>query len=264
MSTGTTPIYVDIESLLDLRQAILSKLMGPKDLVEFINSEEYNFRNTDIFKKVDMTKYEEIYNTMTIDLLQRSTVTFIVNTIRTKLMNLEKRNALYGESKKPEVVLNVHPFELTQAQADTLQNLLFIKLDKKCLISIISKPVEEVGPFFIKNMDFTACYIYRASRWIEQHTDTLNNIKLPDTLLYFPAVYKVEDDTNEIEKIKKLGFKDIFGYVEFLLSSAVNINFLPIVFYNNIVTSSILVDKYNEGLSKTSLGESDGNIGSEV
>lgn len=257
--TDTSKIYVDIESLLDLRQAILSKLMGPKDLVEFINSDEYNFRNTDNFKNVDMIKYEEIYSNMTVDLLQRSTVTFIANTLRTKLMNLEKRNALYSETKKPEVVLNVYPFDLIQAQADTLQNLLFIKLDKKCLVSVINKPVEEVGPFFIKSMEFTACYIYRASRWIEQHTETLNNIKLPDTLLYFPAIYKVEDDTNEIDKIKKLGFKDIFGYVEFLLSSAVNINFLPIVFYNNIVTSSILVDKYNEGLSKTSLGETDGD-----
>mgnify|MGYP003593691835 CR=1 FL=1 len=68
---------------------------------------------------------------------------------------------------------------------------------------------------------------------------------------------KILKSPKEIEKIKKLGFKDIFGYGEFLLSSAVNINFLPIVFYNNIVTSSILVDKYNEGLSKTSLGEND-------
>lgn len=260
----TSKIYVDIESLLDLRQAILSKLMDPKSLLDFINSEEYNFRNTDNFTNVDMTKYEEIYKSMTIDLLQRSTVTFIVNTIRTKLMNLEKRNALYGESKKPEVFFNIYPFNVTQAQADALQNLLFIKLGKCCLVSIINKPIKEVGPFFIKSMNFTACFIYRVSEWIEQHTDSLNNIKLHDTLIYFPSIYKVEDVDNEIEKIRKLGFRDIFGYVEFLLSSAVNINFLPIVFYNNIVTSSILIDNYNKDLSKTSLGDNDGNISDEV
>ena len=93
--TETSKIYVDIESLLDIRQAILSKLMNPKDLIDFVNTEEYNFRSTDNFAKVDMAKYEEIYKSPTLDLLQRSTVTFIVNTIRTKLMNLEKRNALY-------------------------------------------------------------------------------------------------------------------------------------------------------------------------
>ena len=57
--TETSKIYVDIESLLDLRQAILSKLMNPKDLIDFVNTEEYNFRTTDNFAKVDMTKYEE-------------------------------------------------------------------------------------------------------------------------------------------------------------------------------------------------------------
>lgn len=260
----TSKIYVDIESLLDLRQAILSTFIDPKDLIEFINTEEYNFRTTDNFANVDMVQYEEIYKKPSLDLLQRSTVTFIVNTIRTKLMNLEKRNALYNETKKPEVMLNVYPFDMTQKQADVLQNLLFIKLGSCCLVSIINKPIEEVGPYFIQSMNFTACYIYRSSRWIEHHTDTLNTIKLPDTLIYFPAIYKVEENKKELSKLTKLGFKDIFGYIEFLLSSAVNINFLPIVFYNNIVTSSILVDKYNEGLSKTELGETDGNIGDEV
>lgn len=260
----TSKIYVDIESLLDIRQAILSKLMNPKDLIDFVNTEEYNFRTTDNFAKVNMAEYEEIYKAPTLDLLQRSTVTFIVNTIRTKLMNLEKRNALYSETKKPEIMLNIYPFEMTQAQADAFQNLLFIKLGSCCLVSIINKPIEEVGPYFINTMNFTACFIYRVSRWIEHHTDTLNNIKLPDTLIYFPAIYKVEEDKKELDKLRKLGFKDVFGYLEFLLSSAVNINFLPIVFYNNIVTSSILIDKYNEDLSKTSLGESDGNIGDEI
>lgn len=264
MSTGTTPIYVDIHSLLDIRQAILSKLVDPIKLAEFVVSDEYNFRKTDIFKNVDMVEYEKIKNNLTADILTRTTVTYIVNTIITKLQNLQKRNSYYGESKKPEVLVNVHPFKLTEKQADIIQNLVFIKLGKSCLVTLIDKPTEEISPFFIKSLDITACYIYDASCWIENHTDSLNNIKLPDSLIYFPSIYKVEDDANEIAKITKLGFKDIFGYVEFLLSSAVSINFLPILFYSNIVSSSIMINKYNESLAKTSLGENDGNISTEV
>ena len=74
----TSKIYVDIESLLDVRQAILSKLMDPVKLAEFVVSDEYSFRKTDIFKNVDMVEYEKIYKDMTVDLLQRTTVTFIV------------------------------------------------------------------------------------------------------------------------------------------------------------------------------------------
>lgn len=262
--TDTSKIYVDIESLLDIRQAVISKLIDPVKLAEFVVSEEYSFRTTDIFKNVDMVEYDKIYSNLTVDLLQRSTITYIVNTIKTKLMNLQKRNAYYGESKPPEVLLNVYPFDLTKSQADALQNLFFLKLGSCSIVTLINKPVEEITPYFIKSLDINTCYIYRGNIWIEKHTDSLNTVKLPDTLLYFPSVYKLQDADDEIRKITKLGFKDIFGYVEFLLSSAVNINFLPILFYNNIVSSSILIDKYNEGLAKSSLGDFNGDISPEV
>lgn len=260
----TSKIYVDIYSLLDIRQAILSKLIDPIKLAEFVVSDEYNFRKTDIFTNVDMVEYKRIEQNITADILPRATVTYIINTVITKLQNLQKRNSYYGESKQPEVLLNVYPFKLTEEQTEALQNLVFIKLGKACFVTLINKPVEEISPFFIKSLDISACYIYDASCWIETHTDSLNNIKLPDSLIYFPSIYKVEDDTNEITKITKLGFKDIFSYVEFLLSSAVNINFLPIFFYSNIITSSLIVDKYNESLAKTSLGENSGNISPEI
>ena len=262
--TDTSKIFVDIESLLDIRQAILSKLMDPVKLAEFVVSDDYSFRKTDIFKNVDMVEYDKLSKNLSIDLLQRSTVTYIVNTIKTKLMNLQKRNTYYGETKTPEILLNVYPFDFNEKQAEALQNLFFVKLGSCCLITLIKKPIEEITPYFIKSLDINTCYIYHANIWIEKHTDTLNKMKLPDTLLYFPAICKVEDDTNEIAKITKMGFKDIFGYVEFLLSSAVNINFLPVLFYNNIVSSSLLIDKYNEGLAKSSLGDHDVNIGDEV
>ena len=261
---NTSKIYVDIESLLDIRQAILSKLMDPIKLADFIISDEYNFRKTDIFKNVNMIEYEKIYKNMTVDLLERSTVTFIVNTIKTKLVNLQKRNAFYGETKYPEVMLNVYPFKLTQKQADAIQNLLFIKLGSCCLVTVIYKPIEEISPFFIKSSDISACYIYNSSEWIEKHADALNKLKIQDTLIYFPAIYKVEDDANEVSKITKLGFKDIFSYVEFLFSSAVRINFLPIVFYTNIIVSSILIEKYNKSMERTSLGDYDGDISDEI
>jgi len=262
--TGTSSIYVDIESLFDIRQAILSKLMPTTKLVDFVISDEYNFRKTDIFKNVDMVEYEKIKQNLTADILPRATITYIVNTLNTKLQNFQKRSSYYGESKQPEILLNVYPFNLTEKQAATIQNLLFVKLGKTCAVTLINKPVEDISPFFIKSHDVIVCYIYDSSRWLEKHTDSLNTIKLPDTFIYFPSIYKVEDTANEIAKITKLGFKDIFGYVEFLLSSAININFLPILFYSNIVSSSIAVDKYNETLSKTSLGESDGDSSPEV
>lgn len=259
----TSKLYVDIESILDIRQAILSKLMNLEDLTNYVNSNDYNFRKNDIFP-IDMNTYNNFNNKKEIDLLSRSTITYIVNTLRTKLMNLEKRNTYYGESKVPEILLNIYPFNLNEEQVKIIQNLLFIKLDSKCMINIINKPISEITPYFIKSLDIITCYIYNFSEWLDKHTDALSVTKLPDTIFYFPSIYKIQDDANELDKITKLGFKDIFAYLEFLLSSITNINFLPIVFYSNIVTSSTLIDKYNEELKDTKLGESDGDIGTKI
>ena len=259
----TSKIYVDIASLLDIRQAILTKLMNLTEVTEFLNSDKYNFRDIDIFP-VDMNLYNEINNNKEVDLLPRSTVTYVANTLKTKILNLEKRNTYYGETKVPEVILNVYPFKLTEEQANSIQNFLFVKLDSKCLITIINKPVEEITPYFIKSLDVVACYIYDFTTWLDKHTDSLNVTKLPDTLFYFPTLYKVKDDTNEIDKIVKMGFKDVFGYLEFMYSSVANINFLPIVFYSNIITSTILIDQVNEELKGTSLGDHDGSVSEQV
>lgn len=260
----TSKIYIDIESLFDIRQAALSKLMPPDELANFVISDEYNFRTTDIFKNVDMSEYNKIKENTDPDLLPRSTVTFILNTLTTKLQNLQKRNSYYGETKQPEILLNVYPFKLTEKQLNSIQNLLFIKLGKSCHVNLIDKSIADISPHFIKSLDISSCFIYDVSGWIEKHGDTLNTINLPDTLIYFPSIYKLEDDADEISKIVKLGFKDIFSYVEFLLSNVANVSFLPILFYSNIVSSSIMVEKYNETLSKTSLGDKDGDISTKV
>ena len=260
----TNKILVDIESLFDIRQAMLSKLTNIDNLVNLVNSEEYNHRKVDIFKDIDMAEYEKINNNKTVDLLQRSTVTYIINVLKSKVQTLEKRNNFYGETKAPEIILNIHPFNLSEEQVNVLQNLLFVKLDSKCLITIISKSNAELTPHFIKSLSIIVCIIYNFSEWLSHNTDALNTIKLPDVLFYFPSVYKIEDTNNEMEKITKQGFKDVFSYLEFLLSSVANINFLPILFYSNLITASILVDQYNDELKNVSLGDDDGDISTEV
>jgi len=260
----TAKILVDLDSLLDIRQAILSNLLNIEDLTNLINSEEYNFRDTDIFPNIDKDKYDEINNNRTDNLLPRSTISYILNILKTKIVNLEKRNTFYGETKTPEIILNIYPYNLTKEQIEHIQNLLFIKLDSKCLVNVINKSIEELTPYFIKSSDIITCFIYDFTIWLEKHTDALSAVKLPDTLFYFPSIYKIKYDKKQLEEINKLGFKDLFSYVEYLYSSVANISFLPIVFYSNIITASILIEKYNDVLKNTKLGDNDGDSSTEI
>lgn len=237
-------IYVDIQSLLDLRQAFLSKLMDLETLTTFINSDEYNFRELDVFP-VDMKEYESIQNKNDISVLARSTITYILNALQSKVAGLEKRNNFYGETKTPEVILNIYPYNLPSDHIEALQNMLFVKLGSKCLVTVINKHIDDITPHFIKSSNIVTLFIYDFSKWLNKHTDSVRVLKLPDVLFYFPSLYKVKDTNNEIEKITKTGFKDLFAYLEFMYSSVMNINFLPVLFYSNIVTSSIILEKYS-------------------
>lgn len=257
-------IYVDIESLLDIRQGILHKLVEEEKLVEYLNSDEYNLRDIDEFSIVNMDDYRRLYNEKPVDILKYSTITYIINVLNSKVVNLEKRNGYYGEKRLPEVLLNIYPFNLDKATIELIQNALFIKLNKKTYVEIISISNKDLSPFFIKNSSMVTCLIYNFQEWISAHADSLREVKLLDTVLYFPSIYYNKGTKEDIQYIKNLGFKDIFSYVEFLIAEYAIINFLPTVFYSNIMTSSLYADQFNKILVKKELDKETNNANSST
>jgi len=258
----TSKILIDIFSLLDIRQAILYSLYEDKEkLSDYLLSEEYNFRGIDVFPNINEIEYNNKLKECSLELLPFSTITYLIISIKTKLSNIEQRNNFYRENKVPEVILNVYPFKLNSKQVEQLQNILFVKLDTNTLVNIVNLPPKEISPLFIKNGGFISCFMYDFSEWIEQHSSSLENIKLTDTILYFPSISKAKISEEELSKITKLGFKDIFGYTEFLFSSVANISFLPTVFYSNLITAMGYLSKFNDILKNKKLDkEEDINI----
>lgn len=243
-------IYVDIESLLDIRQGILHKLVEEDKLVKYINSDEYNLREIDEFSIANMEEYRKIYEAKPVDILKHSTVTYIVNILNTKVANLEKRNNYYGEKKLPQVLLNIYPFKLDKDTIELIQNFLFIKLNRRTFVEIINIPNKELSPFFIKSSSIVTCLIYNFQEWFNLHADSLIENKLLDTILYFPSIYYDKGTDEDIQYIKNLGFKDIFSYIEFIMAEYAIVNFLPIVFYSNLITASLYTEQFNKVLIK--------------
>lgn len=256
--TDTTKIYVDLASLLDLRQGTLYYLVEDKEkLAKYIQSEEYNFRETDTFPIVNQEEFDKLYKSADIKIIPQSIVTHILVTIQSKLANLGSRNAYYGETKTPEVMLNVYPYKLTEEQSAQLQNMLFVKLNTNTMVTITSMTPQELSPYFIKTSSISAAFIYDIQPWLDAHGDKIENVKLPDTILYFPSLFKEAPTKEDKEKIEKMGFKDIFSYTEYLFSTSVSLNFLPTLFYTNLVTANSYLTKFNEELKDTPLSNKD-------
>jgi len=241
-------IYIDIESLLDLRQGTLNYLTEDIETVlNLINSDKYNFREIDDFSDlVPIDEFKKIYNNPPLDIIGMSTITYLVNVLKSKIDNLEKRNVFYNEQKKPEIVLNLHPFKLSKEQQDIFVDMFFTKLDTETFISVIYLPIKDISPYFIQSNNFISCFIYNVSEWLDCHLDALRKLKLHDNLIYFPSIYSKKGTEEEIKYIEQLGFKDIFGYLEFLLSDVASINFLPVLFYTNIISATVMIEKYGD------------------
>lgn len=253
--TENTKIYVDIQSLIDLRQGILSQLSATDDMAEYLVSNDYNFRELDVFPLVDMVKYKEIEAASLKKTISLGTVTYIINSIKSKIVAAERRNVHAGKAEAPEIILNIHPFKLNNEELAAIQNLLFVKMGIESVITIVDIKMEELTPFLIKTTGFIACFIYDFGKWFLLHSNALMKIKLSDSTLYFPALYAVEEDKDQLKEINKIGFKDLFSYVEYLLSERIVISFLPAVFYSNIITSSLILKKFNKDLKGMSLDD---------
>lgn len=256
MEQKSAKIYVDIQSLLDTRQGVLAQLMEKEKLFEYINSDEYNFRNIDKFP-VDMNEYNRINKEARVETLQNSMVTYIVELLKTKLFNMEKRNSFMGESKPPEILLNIYPYSLTEKQAELIKSALFVKLGLDCFIDVIKIKESDLTPYFIKNYNIIACFIYDVTHWLDIHLEALDKLKMPELLVYGPSLYKQFDNEKmkDIDEIRKMGFKDIFNYLEFFVMSVAGLSFLPVAFYSNVITASRIVEKFKSEVSKTSLAE---------
>ena len=239
----TNKIYVDIQSLLDIRQSVLAQLMGVEETLTYINTDEYNFRDIDKFP-VDMEAYKNLMDNKDGLALRQATITYIEVVLKSKINSLEKIGGFSDDSIQPEIVLNTYPYQLTREAVGLLQNAVFLKLGQNCHVKVVYDAVSVWSPVFIKQNKVSAAFIYDLTSWMNRHGESLSTQGMKECNIYSPAIGKIELTPAEDKQIKKLGFNDIYAYTEYIMSSACRIQFLPIVFYTNIVTATVLLDKH--------------------
>lgn len=249
-------IYVDMESLFDLRQGFLATHVEDKEKVmDYLLSEEYNFREVDTFPFTLSQRYTDVIKQPTKELLEASSITRIFLSLKQKIDSIENRNKYYNESKEAQILLNLYPFTFTDEEAEHIRNLLFVKLGTECTINITNLSLKALTPIYIKMTGIVSLFIYDFKEWFKEHANALKTIQLHDTLFYFPAVYDKLPTEEEMKKINKLGFRDPMSYLEYILSPVTSVNFLPAVFYSNVVTALGHLEKFDGQLKNEFVNE---------
>ena len=249
--SDTNKIYVDIQSLLDLRQSVLVALMG-EEALEYVNKEDYYLRVTDNFP-VDLQEMKEMLSTGDVRCLNNTTVTYISTLLTNNLVQMEKLSVFNGDSNRPELLINIYPFKFKDSTVASLKDAIFIKLQHPVLITVVSEPISTWSPSFIKHSGIKQFYCYDTTTWLNNHSSKLEAGDLRECRVYFPSLGHVLPTKHDIRELQKLGFKDIFGYTEFILAPYVKIQFLPVVFYSNLITATMVLDGFNEELVKTQM-----------
>ncbi len=249
----TVKIYIDAESLFDIRQGILYKYTKDKDkLLRYLTSEDYNYRMKDSFPLVSDEVYQNELSAIKNDVLEYSTLTHIYQVLLKRLDKFLTVAEFKGQCKVPEIILNVYPFRLNQQQMDHVQNLLFYKLNTDLVVTVVRMEPQEVSPLYFSTSEFNAGFIYNFTQWGNHHIKSLEACKLTNAPFCFAPIQK--NDVDE-KLVVKLGFKDMFSYTEFLLSSVIQLNFLPMPFYSNLQVAEHYLKQMGKEVMKRPLSE---------
>ena len=255
MSTASK-IYIDIQSLLEIRQSALVSIMGEEQALALIHTPEYYGRETDEFP-VDMDKFQEMVSGDISAALRHATVTYMVATLTNRISQVEKLSTFNNDSGQTELIVNTHPFRLPDNVVEKFRDALFVKLGIPVHITLVNTPLEEWTPTFLKHSGIQQFYCYDGARWLGHFTEQLATGCLRDVRLFFPSIGRAKLEKKQLKDIQRLGFRDVFAYTEFIFAPYTKIQFLPTIFYSNLISAIALLDGFDAELRKTPLTPQD-------
>lgn len=206
-------IYIDMDSLLDTRLGVLSRLSSDGTRNVFNNNNYWDRENEDWSQLTQGVITQEVFETAwknrdTHD-LKLSRMTGIVAVIKSILgeYNRAKRDEFIDYSIALEI--NVHPYELTAEEMDVLTGILKEDiLQEDFTVLFVSIPLEELTLKYIDDQ-YSAVILYSFHHWIKTHCYELSHQSIKDVTMIVPRIFEhdVSGLTIEQKKEQVLGFK---------------------------------------------------------
>lgn len=244
-------IYADIASIIDLRQGMLRYLSNDDEkVIEYLNSPDYYNRTMDDFSSiVDMQKYHELELNPTSKIISLSTISHVLKIINNRLLDsLHKEGWI--ERDQHQLVVNIHPFKFTKDELEMFEKALRIKLDFEVDVRLIDTPNKDIHIDYLNRYGFDEIYIYKGTEWLNYNILMLTgNNRSYDFRVFTPALYTKEDPRRKDIK------HDPFSLLELIVGMRLSFNFLPTLFYINVISADVLISAMHEKFSKTPTDE---------
>lgn len=234
-------VYIDIESLMDLRQGYILSLpdRDPTEVANYLASDDYTRRDSDEFKFGTKEGYQDAVNRGIKTILFNSTITYLTVTVINSINGIINRNAIEQANNIPTVWVNVYPFKLSTEEIEIFRDALFQRLGIDTYIELVSIPKEELSPSWLSGSAISTVIMYDYAEWFRIHGQSVVTVSLPDIQFYFPKMYEVapktEDEIAEVAEIEQLG--SLFELHRSFLEKFLRITFMLPLFYCNSITA---------------------------
>lgn len=236
-------IYIDIDSLIDVRTSIIKKIAGEDRAFEIVTSDAFNFRTADIFD-INMDDYLKAYQERSKEDIENGVVSYMFNILKNRTKRL--LHLCQTQNTTPDILiyLNIYPYKLTIAQANAIAFTLEKKLQLGISVVPINMELKDITPLYIKSHQIKELFIYDSSTWLKENTEAATKASVQNIVFNFPAITAQVLDKDNLKKLDESGFKDIFSLTEFILSPIITAIFVPVIFYTNVILSSSKISEF--------------------
>lgn len=189
-------IFVPLDCLLDTRLATL--YTTHKELVPLALKDNYFTRDEDIFPYVSKEDFVKLYAKRNVLTLQEALPTRCVKFLREMVDKLMRIAIEEPQESIPRIIINVYPYELTNAEVDAIVKTIAIKTGKMVDVTAVYMSDSEITPQYCR-ANLSCMFQYDASVWFDTHAQSgaFKACQIPDITLYMPMIHHGPRPTNE-------------------------------------------------------------------
>jgi len=181
-------IYLDLDTLLDTRFSLLTKIN--KDFINLyfnLDKTYYDERLMDEFSYINYKLFNKIYKSRNRTLLKHSYITNIVNILVAELDLLIGKKIDSGINPKTKITLNVYPYKIDNEESDKIKNNFSKYIQSEFVtIETIYMPPTELTLSYVDN-NFNIMFMYSGIEWLDYQL-SYKKTSASDTKLYVPLL----------------------------------------------------------------------------
>lgn len=235
-------IFVELDCLLDTRLGTLAAVDDNLMMLALENG--FIVRNEENFPPLEKSTFLELYKTRDKDILKISPMTMCVDFIKDLSFTILKSAVDTPLCSGVEIVINTHPYNLTNKEAVDLITSFAVLTNKFISIKLVNLSYEQLTPSFcVKN--FASMFFYQYDSWLDVQAtnNTFKNVNATKLIVYGPKIFFNRVPTFEEKRKLEKDKINIFEMVQEMAASLVDLNLLDIAVFSVDITKFIEKEK---------------------